>query len=137
MPIRPENRGRYPADWSDISARIRFERAGGRCECDGRCGLSHEGGRCDARHGFPHPLTGSRVVLTTAHVHGTTPEQCDDELLFAACQLCHNRYDAPMRAAGRAERRAAAKEEERRKVRDKAGQLAFEVACFGKAGAAS
>lgn len=127
MPIRPENRGRYPANWKEISYRIRFVRAEGRCECDGRCGREHEGGRCDARHGFPHPETGSTVVLTSAHVHGRTPEQCEDEDLFAACQRCHNRYDAPMRAAGVKARR----EQERRRVLDKAGQLAFETAVFG------
>lgn len=27
MPIRPENRDRYPKDWPEISRRIRFERA--------------------------------------------------------------------------------------------------------------
>jgi hypothetical protein len=110
-----------------ISLRIRFDRAGGRCECDGRCGREHEGGRCAAEHGKPHPETGSIVVLTTAHVHGTTPEQCGDEDLFAACQRCHNLYDAPARAAGIRSR----KEAERRRILDKAGQLAFETACFG------
>jgi hypothetical protein len=34
MPIRPENRDRYPKDWPAISTRI-CERAGNRCEfCD-------------------------------------------------------------------------------------------------------
>lgn len=52
MPIKPENKGRYPADWRDISARIRFERAGGRCECTGQCGSTHSPGtRCGASHG--------------------------------------------------------------------------------------
>lgn len=32
MPIRPEPRPLYPEDWDEISRRIRFERAGGRCE---------------------------------------------------------------------------------------------------------
>lgn len=32
MPIRPENRDKYPPDWAEISRRIRFERAGGQCE---------------------------------------------------------------------------------------------------------
>ncbi|MGW8985118.1 hypothetical protein ACWGQ9_20930 [Streptomyces parvus] len=50
MPIRPENLHRYPRDWPQISARIRFERAGGRCECTGHCGLEHPGGRCPAVH---------------------------------------------------------------------------------------
>lgn len=129
MPIRPENRGRYPKDWKAISLRIRFERAGGQCECAGECGLTHEGGRCEARHGHPHPRTGAkRVTLTTAHRHGSRLEDASDEELFAACEQCHNRYDAPMRAAGVKERREA----ERRRIVDKAGQLRFEVECFGK-----
>lgn len=125
MPVRPENRGRYPPNWKEISARIRFVRAGGQCECTGECGLSH-GGRCDARHGHTHPRTGSRVTLTTAH-RADPIEDCSDANLFAACQLCHNRYDAPARAAGVARRREA----ERRRILDKAGQLAFEHQCFG------
>lgn len=32
------DRSLYPLDWDDISRRIRFERAGGRCE---QCGLKH------------------------------------------------------------------------------------------------
>lgn len=128
MPIRKENRGRYPKNWPAISLRIRFERAGGRCECAGQCGQDH-GERCEARHGLPHPDTGSRVVLTTAHFHGSPPEQCGDDDLFAACQRCHNRYDAPMRAAGVKARAEA----DRRKVLDKAGQLAFLTSVFGPA----
>lgn len=43
MPIRPENRERYPADWKAISAAIKA-RAGNRCECEGECGRgTHEG----------------------------------------------------------------------------------------------
>ena len=49
MPIRPENRRRYPKDWKAISARVRFERAGGRCECSGECGDDHDLGLCPAR----------------------------------------------------------------------------------------
>lgn len=41
MPIRPENRDRYPADWKQISDRIRFERARRMCECRGECGRDH------------------------------------------------------------------------------------------------
>ena len=103
MPIRPENRDRYPKDWKAISERIRFERAEGRCECEGECGIDH-GGRCDARHGEPHPVTGAKVVLTTAHRHHAEIEDCGDGDLFAACQRCHNRYDMPMRRAGIRER---------------------------------
>lgn len=96
-PIRPENRGRYPDDWSDISARIRFVRADGRCECDGRCGHDH-GGRCLAHHNWPHPETGSKVILTVAHLDHT-PENCDDDNLMAACQRCHLAYDRHLHTA--------------------------------------
>lgn len=131
MPIRRENRDKYPPDWKAISYRIRFERAGGRCECTGHCGLDH-GGRCAAEHGKPHPTTGSIVVLTTMHLNHK-PEDCRDEVLLAGCQQCHNRYDAPMRRAGRAARKAEREEAERARIRDKAGQLAFEVQIFGPA----
>ena len=92
MPIRPENKKRYPADWKAIVAAVR-ERSGGQCE------FHHDGHRCQARQYEPHPITGSKVVLTVAHLDHT-PENCDMENLLDACQRCHNRYDAPMRRAG-------------------------------------
>ena len=102
MPIRPENRDRYPPDWPEISARIRFERAGGRCECTGQCGVEHSSqdlipGRCTARHGEAHPVTSSRVVLTVAHLDHT-PENCDPDNLRAMCQRCHLTYDRKQHA---------------------------------------
>ncbi|ODN71971.1 hypothetical protein A6302_00704 [Methylobrevis pamukkalensis] len=33
MPIRREHRRLYPFDWKQLSATVRFGRAGGRCEC--------------------------------------------------------------------------------------------------------
>ena len=36
VPIRPEYRWFYPIDWPQLSAEIRFRRAGGRCESCGR-----------------------------------------------------------------------------------------------------
>lgn len=122
MPIRPENRKRYPKNWKAMVAQA-HHRSGGRCECDGRCGLKHEDGRCDAINGLPHPRTGSIVVLTLAHFHGVPLEATEIDEMMHACQQCHNRYDAPMRAAGIARRR----EEERRRVLDKAGQINFEL----------
>jgi len=47
-PVRAADRGRYPADWPQISVAIRFGRAGGQCECAGECGTGHAG-RCEAR----------------------------------------------------------------------------------------
>lgn len=91
MPIRPENRDRYPKDWRAISNYIRFERAGGRCECMGECGNGHQG-RCPNVHGQPNFRTGSIVILTAAHLDHT-PEHCDEENLRAMCQACHLAYD--------------------------------------------
>lgn len=102
MPVRPENVARYPADWRKISERIRFVRAAGRCECRGECGLDHHG-RCDARDGRSHPMTGSKVVLTVAHLDHQ-PEHCAESNLLAMCQQCHNHYDMPERTRGRAAR---------------------------------
>ncbi|QFG09092.1 HNH endonuclease [Mycobacterium phage ThulaThula] len=92
MPIRPENRDRYPDDWPEISARIKFDRAGGRCECEGECGRGTHEGRCPNRHHRPAYGTGSRVVLTTAHLNHQ-PEDCRDDNLRAMCQGCHLHYD--------------------------------------------
>ena len=90
MPIRPENKARYPKNWPEISLRIR-ERAGWRCEQDMRIGGAVIA-RCDARQGQPHPITGSIVVLTVAHLDHN-PENCADDNLKAMCQKCHLRYD--------------------------------------------
>lgn len=92
MPIRPENRDRYPKDWPDISRRIRFGRAGGRCECHGECGRGTHEGRCPNLHGEDAYGTGSKVILTTAHLNHT-PEDCADDNLKAMCQGCHLHYD--------------------------------------------
>jgi hypothetical protein len=92
MPIRPENRARYPRDWREISRRIRFERAAGQCECLGECGRGTHDGRCPNRHGQPAYGTGSMVILTTAHLDHT-PENCDPANLRAMCNGCHLHYD--------------------------------------------
>lgn len=88
MPIRPELRALYPADWPAVSRRIRFERAGNRCE------------QCGCENYQPHPETGSKVVLTVAHLDHD-PTNNDDDNLAALCQARHNRYDAQKRAANR------------------------------------
>lgn len=135
MPIRPENKARYPADWKAVSKRI-LDRAADHCE---RCGVpngvmihratssagdplwrmaddtAYEDSRC-ANTGNTVPDTSEdtidmnrkpvRVVLTVAHLNHT-PEDCADENLRAWCQRCHNIYDAPMRRAGTAKRAKA------------------------------
>ena len=79
VPIRAENRALYPADWKDISLSIRA-RAGNVCETEA----------CGAVNGQPHPGTGSKVVLTVAHLDHN-PSNCDPTNLRAWCQ----RYDRP------------------------------------------
>lgn len=111
MPIRPENRHRYPADWPAISRRIRFERAAGQCECEGECQRGTHLDRCPNRHGQPAYGTGSKVVLTVAHLNHT-PEDCRDENLRAMCQGCHLHYDREHHALTAARTRTAALEEQ-------------------------
>ncbi|WP_329126162.1 hypothetical protein [Streptomyces sp. NBC_01353] len=118
MPIRPENRARYPKDWPDISRTIRFERAKGRCECLGECGRGTHPGRCPNVHGKPAYGTGSHVILTTAHLDHT-PENCDPANLRAMCQGCHLHYDK-----GHHRETAAAT---RRAAREADGQLALDA----------
>lgn len=92
MPIRRENRKRYPSDWKLRSRFVRFVRARNRCEW------------CGAENGKPHPKTGSIVVLTTAHVYDDRPEASSLLNLAALCQRCHNRHDAIDRQRRRRER---------------------------------
>jgi len=89
MPIKPENKNRYPSDWALRSHFIRHYRADNKCE------------RCGAKNLHPHPITGSRVVLTCAHVFDKRPEACSLLNLAALCQKCHNGHDAKDRARER------------------------------------
>ena len=107
MPIRPENRSRYPKDWPEIRARIRH-RSGNRCECTGQCG-GHPGIRCAWTHlALKENAKGNEcyVMLTVMHLDHHPENNSDDNLLHA-CQGCHNRYDAPMRRQGIKERKRA------------------------------
>lgn len=117
MPIRPENRDRYPADWPEIRARVLIRAMFG-CECVGECGRGTHDGRCPNVDGRPAYGTGSVVVLTIAHLDHT-PEHNDPENLRAMCQGCHLHYDRQHHAETRARTL--------REARAAAGQLAFGV----------
>lgn len=97
MPIKPENRAKYPSDWKQISLRIR-ERDGWRCKF------------CGAENGKPNPTTGSKVVLTVAHLNHDEAD-CRDENLAALCQKCHLTYDAQHHAENAKVTRAKKKAE--------------------------
>ena len=89
MPIRPERAALYPPDWPEIRTEV-LARAGNRCEG------SPAYPDCSADNGLPHPLTGSTVVLTIAHLdhdpaNNGTPG--DRPNLRAWCNRCHLNYD--------------------------------------------
>jgi len=92
MPIRPEMKSRYPDDWALRSRFIRVYRARGKCEW------------CGAVNGMPHPVTGSKVVLTVAHVYDDRPESASFFNLAALCQKCHNAHDSRSRRRNRIDR---------------------------------
>ncbi|ADE14305.1 hypothetical protein Nhal_1137 [Nitrosococcus halophilus Nc 4] len=81
MPIRAENKQRYPKDWKLRSRFIRFYRAKNKCEW------------CGAENYKPHPITGSKVILTTAHVYDHRPEAASLLNLAALCNRCHLNHD--------------------------------------------
>lgn len=94
MPIRPENRDRYPKDWKTVIVPAVRARSGDRCEG------SPYYPNCRAENGCAHPVTGSTVVLTVAHLEGEPLESRDITQMRHWCQRCHNTYDAKARAAG-------------------------------------
>lgn len=116
MPIRPENKGRYPKDWKAISKRIREERAKNQCEqCrapngefvargvnrhagtymlpDGEVRSEESGETLGYARGSEYCARGlTKIVLTVAHLDHT-PENNAEENLKALCQKCHLNHD--------------------------------------------
>jgi 5-methylcytosine-specific restriction endonuclease McrA len=100
MPIKPENRKLYPANWSDIREMI-IRDANNRCD---KCGLPNGsiGYREDGR--FYHVCEGTaeamamegekvtKIVLTVAHLDHD-PTNNDRSNLRALCQKCHFAHD--------------------------------------------
>lgn len=108
MPILPENLGLYPSNWVELRAE-RMRRSGERCE-------QHVDGRsCGAQHGKPHPVTGSRVVLSLAHLNHDPSDNRECNLMLM-CQRCHNRHDQNHRAETRRGRSRARAWNGRRKT---------------------
>jgi hypothetical protein len=116
MPIKPENKHRYPKNWPEIRERTR-QRAGNKCEqckvqnhsfiCRGRWNgidvyqddngaiFSAADGRIITQN-YVGDLEGNvrfiKVVCTTAHLDHNPENNVDTNLRFW-CQRCHNRYD--------------------------------------------
>ena len=121
MPIRRELRPFYPPNWKELSHRVRFERARGRCEV---CGRPHvhlirclpDGRWFDPvqqtwrdgrgrRARWPDllaliPGRTTRIVLAAAHLdHNPTNNRLRN--LKSLCQRCHIIHDAPYHRAQR------------------------------------
>lgn len=97
----PTDMTRYPADWKQFSAFIRFTRAKGQCECHGQCGLhqpARNTRRCTERHRHPAQHARGRVTLTTAHLCLCEPPCTNPDHVLALCQRCHLRIDAQWKA---------------------------------------
>lgn len=90
MPISKERKKLYPKDWKAIRERILF-RASHVCEG------SPKYPDCRAHNYRPHPVTGSKVVLTIAHLDHN-PRNNHPDNLRAWCQRCHLTYDAKFHA---------------------------------------
>jgi len=99
MPIKPENRHRYPPNWRAIRLTI-LDRAENRCE---QCGIPNRAWRNNATGQWTHDaglaeawrLDGDKIaciVLTVAHLDHT-PEHNDPANLRALCQRCHLAHD--------------------------------------------
>ena len=112
MPIKPENKLRYPKNWKEISLRIRA-RDENKCKF---CGIENgkvgwrvpDGTFYTAREfseDYINPVHEKqllkivernqreiKIVLTVAHLDHV-PENVDDGNLAALCQRCHLRYD--------------------------------------------
>ena len=86
----PCDYSKYPKNWPEIREAI-LERAGNRCEL------------CGAENGKPHWKTGSKVVLTIAHLDQDKKNNKGYNLA-ALCQRCHNKIDLPYRIKRRKER---------------------------------
>jgi hypothetical protein len=121
MPIRPEFRTLYPPNWPALSRRVRFERAGGRCQGCGRPHLARvrclpDGRWFDEiartwrdRRGRPARWPDlidaahvrlTRVVLAAAHLD-SNPANNRLANLKGLCQRCHMLHDRPFHLAQR------------------------------------
>ena len=89
----PIDYSRYPLNWKAIRAEV-LTRAENRCEG------SPKYPDCRAENKQPHPVTGSKVVLTVAHLdHDVTHNELAN--LKAWCQRCRLTYDAKSKAERR------------------------------------
>lgn len=109
MPIKPENKAKYPPNWREIR-RLILTRAKGRCE---HCGVPDkevvhrskqyplgyvilDGTEIDAAE--MDGIKTTYIVLTVAHLD-QDPTNNDPANLAALCQKCHFAHDRPFNLA--------------------------------------
>ena len=121
MPIRSELRPLYPKHWRELSARVRFDRAGGRCQGCSRPHLAllrclpdgrwfdetaatwrDQRGRSACWPDLVEAtrLRATRVVLAAAHLD-SNPTNNRLTNLKSLCQRCHMLHDRPHHLAQR------------------------------------
>jgi hypothetical protein len=127
MPIKPENKSKYPSDWKQIRERIlaRAENKCEQCRVPNRAFVARsadaymlrDGSVFDAETGESRGMSrGSEfpsiryveIVLTIAHLDHD-PTNCDEANLRAWCQMHHLRYDQPHHRANSFETRRRGK----------------------------
>ena len=88
MPIKSENKKRYPKEWKMIALSVK-EKAEWKCQvCGKQCRKPNE------------PFDTHKRTLTVAHLNHI-PEDVSEENLKAMCAPCHLRYDAKHHAETR------------------------------------
>jgi len=125
----PMDRKKYPKNWREISRRIRFERAKGKCEW---CGIPNYALRDRTSsmyvtaaemqelpsENIPFDIEDSVfIILTTAHLGIDKPDgtpgdkrdtmDCREENLAALCQRCHLNFDREQHVQNRIRNRRA------------------------------
>ena len=104
MPIKSENKKRYPKEWKMIALSVK-EKAEWKCQvCGKQCRKPNE------------PFDTHKRTLTVAHLNHI-PEDVSEENLKAMCAPCHLRYDAKHHAETR---------------KNNASQHVQHVGCVGK-----
>ena len=98
----PIDYSKYPDNWKTEIRPAVLKRAGNRCEG------SPAYPDCRAENYKPHPVTGSKVILTIAHVDQDVTNN-SFENLRAWCQRCHLKHDVDQRADNAARTRHARK----------------------------
>lgn len=107
----PIDYSRYGEGWRKFSDFIRFDRAHGRCECTGECGIHQPNPRtrrCEERHHTKALWARGIVRLTVAHICQCDPPCQNPSHVIAACQRCHLRIDRWLHAKHRACRKSGA-----------------------------